>query len=245
MLMEADRHAEAIAELEAAQCAGGTADARPLRFSTDASLMVACHYAGYSERAIVHGLRAGREIREREGPGSEYRVVRFLGEISFRLRDYPGALRYCEDALTMCRERAEPAGEVALSLFWKARSLFCLERRDEAYRTVEEALALWQEEPGDLTNVGFCLRLLGQICSAQGRFAEARAHLDHAIRLHKESGIEVNRIAAVEVLADVMRQTHRYSTAAALYGECLDFYAARGRDDAVLRLRSRIASCAT
>lgn len=202
------------------------------------TLMMACHYADNSNRALMYGSLALSAYRTLNNVPGETHILRFLGEVYTHLGDFPQALHYCEEALQRRREGAEPGPQIADALYWQGKCLFRLERYQTAYEAAAEALLLWQQAE-DLTGVAFCLRLIGQLHCVAGRYAEARAHLEHARLLHKQTGIEANRIAAVEVLGDVLLAMDLPAEADSLYAECLDYYRVTSHTSAIHRLLAK------
>lgn len=239
MLMAKDRHVLAVIELEAAVPIAEALPTSSRQTALYGTLMMTCHYAGDSERAVGYGLKALTECRLHSDFAGEAHILRFLGEIHTHLGDFTQALRYCEAALKLRREKEDPASRLADALYWKAKSLFRLDRRAASLDTVTEALSLWQQE-GDATGVAFCLRLLGQVRCAEGQVAEAQAHLEHAVLIHGQTGIEVNRIAALEVLGDVFHAARRYPEARTLFQECLSFYEVKSHTSGIDRLKQKL-----
>lgn len=117
-----------------------------------------------------------------------------------------------------------------------------LNRLTESADCMEDALSIWQET-GDTTGTGFCLRLMGRLRAKQGRFAEAQAHIEHAILLHEQRNDAGSRRAAVEARADVYFQEGRAKEALPLYEECLQGHEAQQHEKAMVLLYARIESC--
>lgn len=239
ILMDANRHAEAVKELEAtlALAEGLAYPASYIPLYT--TLMITCHYAGDSERAVAYGMRSLAMHRARKLQAAEAGDLRFLGEIYTHIGDFEQALHYCEEALRLRRELDIPLATLADTLYWKAKCLFQLGRLPETEESVLEALALWQQA-GDQTGIGFCLRLLGRIRCLERRFAEAQAHLDHALLLHLQDSHPGNRIAAMEALADIFQAQERRPEADKLYRECLDYYVSTAQPSSQDRLLRKL-----
>jgi tetratricopeptide (TPR) repeat protein len=200
---------------------------------------VARHHAGDSQTAIAHLVRA-RELHEAHGNAQEVAsCLRFLAEIQNHLGHYDEALRSCESALAVRRAVSPRGAAVADALFWRGATLYRLERSAEAAATIEEALAIWQEQRDD-TGIGHCLRLLGRLRCAEGRYAEGCAHVEHAILLHERAGDEGSRIAALVALGDARLASGRSLDAEAAFKEALAFYEASQSRDGVDALRARL-----
>jgi serine/threonine-protein kinase len=240
--MEIDQHAQAVAELEAGLPLAASTSADDMLVSLHSTLMMACHYAGDSDAAVAYGGLVLTHHREQSNFSYVASCLRFLGEIHNHLERFEQALAYCEEAVDLTRTGGTDSAGMADALYWKAKSLFRLQRYQEASDTIEETLSLWQEV-GDVTGVGFCLRLIGQIRCVEGRYAEARTHLEHAVALHERTGSAVNRIAAVEALGDVLRAAQRYEEAQTHYEECLAFFTEKQHIVNVDRLKSQLEAC--
>jgi tetratricopeptide (TPR) repeat protein len=200
---------------------------------------VARHHAGDSQTAIAQLLRA-KEMHGAQGNAQAVASCdRFLAEIQNHLGHYDEALRSCDSALAVRRAASPDGAGVADALFWRGATLYRLARCAEATEAIEEALAIWQEQRDD-TGIGHCLRLLGRLRCAEGRYAEGCSHLEHAILLHERTGDEGSRIAALVALGDALRESGRPLDAAGAFAEALAFYEARQSRDSADALRERL-----
>ena len=202
----------------------------------------ACHYAGDSRRALTHIAEARKRYEQVPEPARVADCLRFQAEIQNHLGEYEEALHACEEALAL-RSVLQPRGHlVADALFWSGSTLFVLGRHAQAERCLCEALAIWQDT-GNGTGVGFCLRVLGRLRTHEGRYAEARAHIEHALLLHEREGDQGSRLAALEARADVFLQQGRGQEAMPLYAECLADHAAREHHTGITRLENKMRRC--
>ena len=185
------------------------------------------HYGGDSLAALPALREAERYFELAERPAGLANCLRFRAEILSHLGKVEEALEACCAAVELHRSSVlDPRGpEAANALFWKGSTLVRLNRFEEAESCINEALSLWQDM-GDKTGVGFCSRMLGRLRAEQGRFAEARLHIDHAILLHEMMNDGGSRRAAVETGADVFVKAGRPLDALPWYEECLQSFEA-------------------
>jgi len=191
-------------------------------------LTLATHYAGNSRAALLHLERAIECFAHVQG-GERMEIATYLRircEIQNSLGEYHEALRSADEALQLRSQYQLRRGitggwpPVADALFWKALTLCRMNQSSGAADCLIKALDIWQRA-GDKTGMGHCLRELAGLYAGEGRFAEARAHLEHAILLHEHTGSQGCRSAAVSTLADVLFHQGNWAEAQTRYAECL------------------------
>lgn len=211
------------------------------------TLMMNYSNLGAWEKAKEHAcLAQGYYQQERHIHGFAH-CIRVRAEIHYYEGDLERALFLCEEALTHRRvNSAFPAfvHGLAETLYWKACILLELRCWEDAAAAVEEALSLWKKDKsiGQATDryVGQCLCIMGQIHTGQGCFAEARAHLEHAILLHERFGVRLYKIAELDALGDLCVATQQYEEARKLFSECLAFYSEQKRSHYIARLTAKL-----
>jgi tetratricopeptide (TPR) repeat protein len=206
-------------------------------------LGMALHYGGDSLRAIPFIEEAERFYDQRNDVQKRAACWRFMAEIQSALGDYEAALRLSDAALSLRLLEGPRWTNVADALFWKGDSLFHLGRLEEAGDCIEEALSIWRECGAD-AGVGHCLRLLGRLRCAEGRFAEAGSHLDHAILIHDRLGDSGSRIAAVVAKGDTWLASGIFGEARSCYRDALAYYEAKALSNAAEGLRAKLAALA-
>ncbi len=205
-----------------------------------ATMMMTYSALGEWELAREQGLQAEAIYRQIGNHRGETHCIRVQAEVALQSGEPESALRRCDEVLNLRTSDPLDRDAIADARYWKARILYGLQRWGEAEFEVEEALSLWQDS-GD-TKVGLCLCVLGQIHAAQGRLAEARFHLEHALLLHRRTPMDRHRSAAAEALGDLFHATGHAVEAHTLYAECLDYYRKCALQDRISRLSAKWAS---
>jgi len=205
-------------------------------------LSLAFHYGGNSQASLAHLGQAKAHYLRHGGHVDLGQCLRFQCEVQASQGNNEEALTACEEAVQIRREFGQGRDSVADALYWKGVLLWKLGRPGEASDCFEEALSSWQET-NDTTGIAFCLRMMGRLRSAEGRFAEARAHLEHAILLHERKEDPGSRIAAVAALADNYSAEGRLTKASTLYMECLAYSETQQDSESADRFRARVQDC--
>jgi tetratricopeptide (TPR) repeat protein len=252
VVMASELDPVATVPLHSQLCPGrseGCSEARPCRRCSMIAtaglhfhLGLSYHHGNDSQQALDHLQRASDYYAGASNSVGVGHCRRVLCEILNHYGDYERALIACEEALTIRREIQPRWDSVADALYWKGMTLWRLKQPKEAADCFEEALSIWQET-NDTTGIAFCLRMMGRLRCSEGRFAEARAHIEHAISLHERKEDRGSRTAAVEALADLFLQQRQFPQARRAYEECLAHSEARQAQARSEYFRAKIIAC--
>lgn len=144
------------------------------------------HHGEDFERAILWAQRALALFQEHGNLDGQAAALRQLGETRRTIGDLTAALADCESALELYRRLENRWLNVAEALHQVGVVRRRLGDLDGALRCWGEALEIRQatDDPHGLAD---CLQGIGTIRAEQGFFAEARAHIENALRLYTEA----------------------------------------------------------
>lgn len=206
-------------------------------------LAVAYHHSEQHELALQHNSVAYDLSSAINDSLAVAECLRFRGEIFNSIGDSQEALKALQAACTIYRDLGNLPLSLAECLYWLAEALVHLGKQTQASDTLEESLGL-RIDGGDTTGIAHCIAKLGLIRCQQGRVAEGRIQILHAIMLHEQMGDLASRASAVGILGDALLQEGKVEEARARYSEGLLYWQEQEHSRWCESFQRRLRMCA-
>ena len=145
------------------------------------------------------------------------------GELSLKAYGYALDLL---DPLQAIQEESEARMDLA-------STLEMLGRPREALAELHKALAIVENQPGTELRVAEILWRLGETLGVQGRYQEAREHLDRALRIRQKAGEFNGQADCLRVLGRLAFEEGQGALARQLLGEAKKLYTKEGKLPAI------------
>jgi CHAT domain-containing protein/tetratricopeptide (TPR) repeat protein len=172
--------------------------------------------------------------------GNPQLLINVYENLAYAVEPGPEKDRLRDEALALVRSTPnERAAECSLLHQWGDEQ-FVLGRYDQAFRTIADASACF-EEVGDRSRLGRAYVSLGRVYRAHGRLDLALEQYKRALDLQQAAGDQLAAVQSLNAIAVTYGYMGRYDEALARMNEALDLARKIGSDRNIDFLRGNIA----
>lgn len=150
--------------------------------------------------------------RQRASPVWEGRALYSLGVLAYNAN---GGSARCTELFSQAAALLQQAGllgEASASLSMLSLGHRNLGDREDAWRTIEQALEL-SRQAGDVRQEAICLRRQGILLMEQRRFSEAIGYAEQALKLHRQVGDRAQETHGLNVIGRLLYSLGQYDEA--------------------------------